>query len=120
MISNENRNREEGLIKKLARFLKYNRIFMLFLFILLFFALYSVFGNKGLIDRLSMQNEKVELEKILELENIKTNELQKEIDALQNSDKRLEEVARERFGMTKEGEEVYKIEIDSTEKNKNE
>lgn len=118
MISPENNNREESLVKKILRFLKYNRIFMLFVLILMFFVLYSIFGNKGLIERLSMQNEKVELEKLLDLENLKTKELQKEIEALQNSDKKLEEVARERFGMTKEGEEVYKILIDSSENTK--
>lgn len=116
MISPEKEHRE-GFLKKFIRFAKYNRIFMLFVFILIFFAIYSVFGNKGLLDRINMQNEKVELEQFLNSENKITDELQKEIEALQNSEKRLEEVAREKFGMTKEGEEVYKVEIDSTDKN---
>jgi cell division protein FtsB len=40
--------------------------------------------------------------------------LQREIDELKTSDKKVEKVAREKYGMVKEGEEIYKIQVDST------
>ena len=39
---------------------------------------------------------------------------EKEIEALNVSDEKLEEVAREKFGMTKEGEIIQKVITDTT------
>lgn len=45
---------------------------------------------------------------------MKTKELQKDIEELKSSDKKIEQTAREKYGMTKENETIYKILIDST------
>jgi len=50
----------------------------------------------------------------LEAMRKRTDEALKEIEDLKNSYKKIEKVAREKYGMVKEGEEIYKIEIDST------
>ncbi|MBK9332441.1 MAG: septum formation initiator family protein [Ignavibacteria bacterium] len=74
----------------------------------------TVFGNKGILQKMKLEEETNELEKQIKLELDKTEELQKEIEALKSSESRLEEVAREKFGMTKDGEKIYKVIIDST------
>jgi cell division protein FtsB len=41
-------------------------------------------------------------------------ELQKEVEELKSSDKKIEKIAREKYGMTKEGEKIQRIVVDST------
>lgn len=104
---------KESILRIIARFIKYN---LKFVFALLFFIgliLFAVFGNKGLLQRMQMESEKKDLEKMLEAEVKKTEYLKKEIEELKSSDKKIEEVAREKYGMTKEGEKIYKVIIDS-------
>lgn len=105
---------KDSILKSVARFIKYN--LKLVFAVLFFLGLISIalFGNKGLIQRIKLENESKNLEKLLEAEVRKSSDLQKEIDELKSSDEKLEEIAREKYGMTKEGEKIYKIIIDST------
>ncbi len=105
---------KESLIKIVARFLKYNKIFALFLIILLLLIYMTIFGNKGLIYRIDLESEKKQLEEQLQTEINKGEELQKEINELNNSESKIEKVAREKYGLTKEGEQIYRIKVDST------
>lgn len=117
MISqNKTRDKKESAFTRIARFIKYNKIFILFIIILSVLLFSSLFGSKGLIYRLKLESEKKELEKQMQGEMKKGEELQKEIEELKNSDKKIEEVAREKYKMTKEGEKIYKVIVDSTEK----
>jgi cell division protein FtsB len=75
---------------------------------------YAVFGKKGILQRVELEMENKQLQQQLKDEQEKTVKLQKEIEDLKSSDKKIEKVAREKYGMTKEGEEIYKIQIDST------
>ncbi len=105
---------KDSLFKTIARFIKYNsRIVFVIVFFIGLISL-SVFGNKGLIKRIQLESEKKELEEILKAEIKKSEELQKEIEELKSSDNKIEKVAREKYGMTKEGEKVHKIIVDST------
>ncbi len=88
-------------------------MFILFFLLLLILA-YAVFGRKGLLQRVDLELENRELQNKLKAEQEKSLMLQKEIDELKTSDKKIEKVAREKYGMTKDGEEIYKIMIDST------
>lgn len=106
--------KNHGLFTVVAKFLKYN---MKTVLVLIFFAgllSFAVFGNKGLLQRLKLESEKKDLETQLENEIKKTKELKTEIEELKSSDIKLEKVAREKYGMTKEGEKIYKIIIDTT------
>ena len=108
----------ESIFKKTARFIKYNSRLVL---VIIFFAgliSLAVFGNKGIIQRYKLEEERKELEKQLDAEYKKSEELKKEIKALNTSDEKLEEVAREKFGMTKEGETIQKVITDSTSQQK--
>lgn len=104
----------DGLIKNIARFMKYNSRLVL---VVIFFAgllSLAVFGNKGILQRYRLESERKELEKQLDDEYKKAEALRKEIEELRTSDEKMEKVAREKYGMTKDGETIQKIIIDST------
>jgi len=110
----EKKDKKDGLFKIIARFFKYNlkAVFVVIFFICL--ISFAVFGNKGLLQRIKLESEKKDIETQLENEFKKTKELQTEIEELKSSDTKLEKVAREKYGMTKDGEKIYKIIIDTT------
>jgi len=110
----QNREQKDGVVKIIARFIKYNRKFVFFFVVVGGLLAFASVGNKGIISRLKMESERKDLEEQLKAEQMKTKELQKEIDELKSSDKKIEKTAREKYGMTKEGETIYKILIDST------
>lgn len=104
----------DGLFKSIARFMKYNTRIV---FVIIFFAgllSLAVFGNKGILQRYKLEAERKELEKQLDDEYKKAEVLRKEIEELRTSDEKMEKVAREKYGMTKEGETIQKVIIDST------
>jgi len=107
-------NDREGLLKIIARFIKYN--LKLFFVVVFFMGLISlaVFGNKGILQRFKLESERQELEKQLEAEHKKSDDLRKEIEELKTSDEKMEKIAREKYGMTKDGEKIYKVVVDST------
>ncbi len=88
---------------------------MLTIVLIFFGALisFALFGNKGVLQRMELESEKEQLESRLKEEVKKTEELRKEIEELKSSDKKIESIARERYGMTKEGEKIKKIVVDS-------
>ena len=88
---------------------------LLYLLVLLVIVIYAVFGKKGILQRVELEMENEELRTKLKEEQEKTIMLQKQIDELKSSDKEIEKVAREKYGMLKEGEEIYKVHVDSTE-----
>jgi cell division protein FtsB len=108
-----NKEKSESIFVKILRFIKYNKFFTLLGLIIISVVIYAVVADKGLITRLKFQREKTKLEKQLIDEKKKQDTLRKEIDSLNNSDEKIERVAREKYGMTKEGEVIYKIELDS-------
>ena len=104
----------DGLLKNIARFMKYNSRLVL---VVVFFAgllSLAVFGNKGILQRYRLESERKELEKQLDEEYKKAETLRKEIEELRTSDEKIDKVAREKYGMTKDGETIQKIIIDST------
>ncbi len=107
-------NKDDGFFRNVMRYLYYRRRFFIYFIILLVIIAYAVFGKKGILQRVELEMENKELREKLKDEQDKTLYLQKEIEALKNSQKKIDEVAREKYGMVKEGEEIYKIQIDST------
>lgn len=109
-----NSESRDGFLKIILRFIKYNlRLVFVIVFFITLISM-AVFGNKGLIQRIRIESEKKDLENMLEAEIKKTKELQNEIEQLKSSEFRQEQVAREKYGMTKDGEKIYKIITDST------
>ena len=110
----QNTKKSDPFINKLARFIKYNFKLVLIVIFILGLLTYASIGSKGLISRIKLEGEKKKLEEQIKAENQKTKDLQKEIEDLKTSDKKIEQVAREKYGMTKENEKIYKIKVDST------
>lgn len=109
----EAEKKRDGLVTIIARFIKYNKIFMLFISILVMLLYMTVFGDKGLLSRIALEQDKKSLEEQLKNETGKTNELQNEIRDLNTSNEKIEKTAREKYGFTKEGEKIYKVKIDT-------
>ena len=103
-----------GLFSNIGRYVYTRRKFFLILTIILLILAYALFGKKGLIQRVELELENRELRQKLSDEQKKTEMLKKEIEELKTSEKKIDKVAREKYNMTKEGEEIYKIQIDST------
>ena|SRR5258706_5907203 len=106
--------KDDNFFKNTLRYIYSRRRMFILFFLLLLILAYAVFGRKGLLQRVDLELENRELQNKLKAEQEKSLMLQKEIDELKTSDKKIEKVAREKYGMTKDGEEIYKIMIDST------
>ncbi|MCI0707957.1 MAG: septum formation initiator family protein [Ignavibacteriae bacterium] len=74
--------------------------------------LYVLFDNKGIIARVGLEMEKQEMETKIEVAKEETKQLQSDIKTLQGDKKTIEKVAREKHGMAREGETVYKVKKD--------
>jgi cell division protein FtsB len=107
-------NMKKSILKKIARFVKYNKLFALFIIIFSLLVYMLTFSNNGLIERFRVNDEKAKLEKTLKDEQLKNAAYQQEIKELNTSDFKIEQVAREKYGLTKEGETIYKIIADTT------
>ena len=94
-----------GRIKKQLR--KKNVIFTVV--ILVPVVAFMTFSNKGFLKRLSLESEKKAMLARLELAKAEQRMLQDQSKALDNDPKAIERVAREKYGMIKEGETVYKV-----------
>jgi cell division protein FtsB len=106
--------KDDSFFKNIVRYIYHRRKFFLYILVLLLILSYAVFGKKGILQRVELEMENRELKEKLKSEQDKTIMLQKEIEELRTSDKKIEKVAREKYGMIKEGEEIYKVVVDST------
>lgn len=106
--------KDDGFFKNVVRYIFTRRKFFLYLLVLLAISSYAIFGKKGILQRVELEMENRQLKERLTGEQQKTLMLQKEIEEIKTSDKKIEKVAREKFGMVKEGEEIYKVVTDST------
>jgi cell division protein FtsB len=114
MFEQEKEENKESIVRKVARFFKYNKLALIFILVILAQVGLTIFGSKGLLMRLKLEGNRKQLEKQLLEEQKKTEELKNEIKELNTSDKKIEKVAREKYGMTKDGEKIIKIKVDST------
>ncbi|KXK41023.1 MAG: Cell division protein FtsB [Chlorobi bacterium OLB5] len=106
--------KEDSFGKNIVRYIYHRRKFFVYLLILLAVLSYAVFGKKGILQRVELEMENRELRDKLKAEQERTIILQKEIEDLKTSDKKIEKVAREKYNMVKDGEEIYKVVTDST------
>lgn len=106
--------KDDGFFKNIVRYIYHRKKFFLYLVILLAVLSYAVFGKKGVLQRVELEMENRNLKEKLKTEQEKTTILQKEIEELKTSDSKIEKVAREKYGMVKDGEEIYKVVKDST------
>ena len=75
--------------------------------------LYFLFDNKGIIKRIRLEGKKQEMTDQVRADSIESQRLQTQIKALQGDQKTMEKIAREKYGMARQGETVYKVKKDS-------
>jgi|WetSurMetagenome_2_1015567.scaffolds.fasta_scaffold405360_2 cell division protein FtsB len=94
-----------GRLKALTR----NKRAMIGLIVGVPLSLFLLFGGHGIVQRVRLQNQKKELEAKLLQAAQETKQLQAESKALDGDKRAIEKVAREKYGMAREGETVYKV-----------
>lgn len=103
--------------KKLNEFLRKrlkNRRVVLALIIGVPLAMFVLFGSRGVLQRVKLQQQKAELELKIREAEAETERLQAESKALDGDERAIEKVAREKYGMLRKGEKVYKVTPDGT------
>jgi cell division protein FtsB len=73
---------------------------------------FMLFSKRGIIERISLEATKKEKIQEQVIKRKQVEELQKESKALDNDQKAIEKVAREKYGLARENETVYKVKRD--------
>jgi cell division protein FtsB len=92
----------------LSRLLR-NRRLLISLLVGLPILSYVVFGSHGIIQRVRLEAKREELEATIKAAEEETLRLEAESKALDTDKKAIEKVAREKYGMAREGETVYRV-----------
>ncbi len=71
--------------------------------------LFMIFSNRGILRRISLESEKRAVLETLRQTQAEQQQLQAQSRALDSDPKAIEKVAREKYGMIKEGETVYRV-----------
>ena len=68
-----------------------------------------LFGNRGILQRLRLEEQKEELQAKIRQAQDEQSQLQQQSKALDSDPKVTEKVAREKYGMIRDGETIYKV-----------
>ena len=71
---------------------------------------FLAFNTKGIVTRIRLESQRKEMAEKVRLAEEETKRLQAYIQALEGDKKTIEKVAREKYGMAKPGETIYKVE----------
>jgi cell division protein FtsB len=99
------RSRGRTVIGRILR----NRRLLLILIVGIPLAVFLLFSNRGIVQRVRLERQKTEMEEQIRVAGEETRRLQAESKALDGDRTAIEKVAREKYGMVREGEKVYKI-----------
>ena len=72
-------------------------------------GMYVLFNNKGIIQRVKLERERKEMIQKIQQAEKEQKQLQEQSKALEGDKKAVEKVAREKYGMVREGEKVYRV-----------
>lgn len=73
------------------------------------FLLSAIFGERGLVHLVRLESEQRELEGTAFTLQQRNDQLRRRIDRLQSDDRYIERLARERLGLVKKGEVIYRV-----------
>jgi cell division protein FtsB len=73
------------------------------------FLMFVVFGHRGILQRLSLEHEKTELEERIKQAEAEGKALEQQVKKLDGDPHTIEKVAREKHNMVREGDRVYKV-----------
>ncbi len=76
---------------------------------LVLFVVDAIYGDHGLMHVLRLQTQQRELEQTTFLLQQRNAHLREHIQRLQSDDRYLEQLARERLGLVKKGEIIYRV-----------
>jgi cell division protein DivIC len=105
---NKRRSRARQFFKRLLK----NKRLVIGIVIALPLLIVLIFGNRGVLQRVKLENQKTELEQKIKHAEEETKQLQAESKVLEGDPATIEKVAREKYGMVREGEKVYKVNSD--------
>ena len=84
---------DDSFGKNIVKYIYQRKRFFVYLLVLLVILSYAVFGKKGILQRVELEMENRQLKEKLRSEQDKSLMLQKEIEDLKTSDKKIEKVA---------------------------
>src|SRR3972149_2171283 len=70
---------------------------------------YLLFDNKGIIARVRLESRKDEIVARIEEAERQNAELKEQVKKLETDRKTIETIAREKYGMTRKGEKLYRV-----------
>ena len=91
--------------------------FILYAFFAFLIIAFIVFNSNGLLKFFSLKSQITQIEEQIKEVDVKLDSLNNEIDLLKNSDKKIEQVAREKYNMHKKNETPIRIEKVTQEEN---
>jgi cell division protein FtsB len=86
-----------------------NRRFVFGIAAVILFLIFVVFGHRGILQRLSLEHEKTELEERIKKAEAEGKALEQQSKKLDGDPQTIEKVAREKHNMVREGDRVYKV-----------
>jgi cell division protein FtsB len=101
--------RREKKQRSIFRKILGNRRLLIGLLVGIPLLLFVLFGSRGIVQRIRLEHEKADLEEQIHAAEQETARLQTASKALDGDKKAIEKVAREKFGMVRRGEKVYKV-----------
>ncbi|HTR82593.1 MAG TPA: septum formation initiator family protein [Bacteroidota bacterium] len=96
-------------VRKLFSTLRTNKKLSLALIAVFLVFLYALFNNQGIIQRVKLEREKKEMLLKIQQAQEEQKQLQEQSKALDGDKKAVEKVAREKYGMIRQGEKVYRV-----------
>jgi cell division protein FtsL len=104
----QKRSRLKNLLSKILR----NKRRTIFILAGVFLSSYALFGNHGILTRIQLERQRSEMAAKLQQAEEETKKLQAQIKALESDQKTIEKIAREKYGMARPGETVYRVKKD--------
>ena len=101
--------RERSLLKRVLSRARKNKRWTMLLGLGLLLVFWVLLHNKGVIARVRLEQEKRQMELKIQLAQEENARLQGQIKALEGDKKTVEKIAREKYGMAREGETVYRV-----------
>jgi len=108
----------EQLLNKIARSAAKNKKRTVLIVLVFIVLLYVVFDNKGVLTRFRLEQQHREWMDQLKRDSLETLRLREQMKAIESSNDTLERIARERYGLAKQGETVYQVRKQSADSSK--
>ncbi len=92
----------------LSKWMKNKRL-LLTLLIAFPVAMFMLFSNRGILKKMSLESDKKDMQEKVRQAQIEHQKLLDQSKTLDTDDRAIEKIAREKYGMIREGETVYKV-----------